>query len=671
MTLRRMSFGTKLLLTLLLVSGVTVSFVCAAMVINGLIDARRKTLDTLGTYADMIGRNTTAAIMFDDPEAGHDILSALRAVPAVMKAEILRPDGSVFAEYAPPAAADAQHETKGLDPQPGEFLTRGSVLALSRTIAIEGEPLGRIRLYYDMQQTYAEIRNNNLLALAVGGVAMIGATALGSRVRKRVSQPVGELVRVSRAVCEHQDYSQRARHDRADDVGQVMDAFNSMLSTIELRQEQLQRAHDHLEQRVRERTADLEVARLKAEAANRSKTNFLANMSHEIRTPMTAILGFADLMFDPRQSPSDRLDCIQTIRRNGEYLLELINGILDLSRIEAGRLPVERTTCHPIEVMQDVVQLMQVRGDAKHIELRLAFDTPMPETIRSDPTRLRQVLINLVANAIKFTDHGCVRVGARFEPRNGHDPQLYIAVADTGIGIEPEQIGRLFEPFTQADGSITRRFGGSGLGLTISRRLAHMLGGDLTVTSTPQHGSTFTLSISTGPIDGARMIEAPHAYVRPAPREDTPVVQRLDARVLLVEDGPDNQRLISFILRKAGANVALVSDGKSAVEQVDASATTAPFDLVLMDMQMPIMDGYTATRELRSRGYRGTIIALTAHALPGDREKCLAAGCDDYLTKPIVAAELIARLRRHVAQVAAPISPVEDRVSFQQTVSPV
>lgn len=415
----------------------------------------------------------------------------------------------------------------------------------------------------------------------------------------------------------------------------------------------------------------LEGVAAQAEAAARAKSEFIANMSHEIRTPMTAILGFADLMFDPRQSPSDRLDCIQTIRRNGEYLLELINGILDLSRIEAGRLPVERTTCHPIEVMQDVVQLMQVRGDAKHIELRLAFDTPMPETIRSDPTRLRQVLINLVANAIKFTDHGCVRVGARFEPRNGHDPQLYIAVADTGIGIEPEQIGRLFEPFTQADGSITRRFGGSGLGLTISRRLAHMLGGDLTVTSTPQHGSTFTLSISTGPIDGARMIEAPHAYVRPAPREDTPVVQRLDARVLLVEDGPDNQRLISFILRKAGANVALVSDGKSAVEQVDASATTAPFDLVLMDMQMPIMDGYTATRELRSRGYRGTIIALTAHALPGDREKCLAAGCDDYLTKPIVAAELIARLRRHVAQVAAPISPVEDRVSFQQTVSPV
>ncbi|MCK6484056.1 MAG: response regulator [Phycisphaerae bacterium] len=431
-----------------------------------------------------------------------------------------------------------------------------------------------------------------------------------------------------------------------------------------------QRASDY-EIAMKSAAQALEGVAAQAEAAARAKSEFIANMSHEIRTPMTAILGFADLMFDPRQSPSDRLDCIQTIRRNGEYLLELINGILDLSRIEAGRLPVEQTSCHPIEVMQDVVQLMQVRADSKHIELHLAFDTPMPETIRSDPTRLRQVLINLVANAIKFTERGSVRVRARFEPRDGRDPRLCIAVADTGIGIAPEQIGRLFEPFTQADGSITRRFGGSGLGLTISKRLAHMLGGELTVISTPRRGSTFTLSVATGPTDGVRMIEAPHTYIRPAPRDTAPPVQRLHARVLLVEDGPDNQRLISFILRKAGADVTLACDGKSAIEQIGANAAESPFDLVLMDMQMPIMDGYTATRELRLRGYRGRIIALTAHALPGDREKCLASGCDDYLTKPIVAAELIGRLQRQAVKSGPPAPHLEDGILIQQTVSPV
>ncbi len=638
-----MSFGTKLLLTLLLVSGVTVSFVCAAMVINGLIDARRKTLDTLGTYADMIGRNTTAAIMFDDPEAGHDILSALRAVPAVMKAEILRPDGSVFAEYAPPAAADAQHETKGLDPQPGEFLTRGSVLALSRTIAIEGEPLGRIRLYYDMQQTYAEIRNNNLLALAVGGVAMIGATALGSRVRKRVSQPVGELVRVSRAVCEHQDYSQRARHDRADDVGQVMDAFNSMLSTIELRQEQLQRAHDHLEQRVRERTADLEVARLKAEAANRSKTNFLANMSHEIRTPMTAILGFSEMLLDPDHSQSLRLDSVLTIHRNGKHLLGLINDILDISKIEAGKMTMESRPTPLVELVADVASLIRLRAGEKGLSLHVEYLSAVPQTIRTDPTRLRQVLANLLGNAVKFTERGSVTLRVRL--LNGSEysePKLQFAVVDTGIGIAADNLEKLFVPFTQADESVTRRFGGTGLGLAISRQLVHMLGGDITVDSRPGHGSTFTVTISIGSLDGVRILERPceieaecrthrgHEDIVPAPQSI------LRGRVLVAEDGIDNQRLVRAILTAKGIDVTVVENGRLACEEVErADAAGAPFALVFMDMQMPEMDGYTAARRLRDQGSRIPIVALTAHALAGDRERCMEAGCDDYLTKPI------------------------------------
>ncbi len=405
------------------------------------------------------------------------------------------------------------------------------------------------------------------------------------------------------------------------------------------------------------KTRELEIARAEAEAANRAKSEFLANMSHEIRTPMTAILGYADLLIDEGQGPLDRLECIQTIRRNGAHLLALINDILDLSKIEANRMSVERIAFSPAEVISDVESLMRLRAAAKGLLFEVECATPIPHTIHSDPTKFRQILLNLAGNAVKFTDAGGVRLIARLVGReNEDDGLLSVEVVDTGIGIRPDQLDRLFASFTQADTSMARRFGGTGLGLAISQRLARMLGGDISVRSTPGEGSSFTATIATGPLRQVRLVQsasAPRALASTSPGNEAQAPRLDGLRLLLAEDGPDNQRLIAFHLRKAGAEVVIAGNGRIAVERAFESLRDHPFDVVLMDMQMPELDGYAATRYLRAHAYARPIIALTAHAMAGDRERCLAAGCDDYTTKPIDRVELLSIVRRHSDRAAA------------------
>ncbi len=395
--------------------------------------------------------------------------------------------------------------------------------------------------------------------------------------------------------------------------------------------------------------AELKLAHEAAEAANLAKSQFLANMSHEIRTPLTAILGYVDLIAEgcPGQCAfgTDTLvHYVDTVARNARYLLQLINDILDLSRIEAGRLQVERVRCSVPELLADVESLMRVRAAAKALALTVECHGPVPETIHTDPTRLRQILINLLGNAIKFTETGSVRLTARLL----EEAFLEFAVSDTGIGMPPEQLAQLFRPFGQGDDSVHRRFGGSGLGLSISRRLARMLGGAITVESRPGAGSTFRVTVAAGPLKDVRFVEY-NARARAEQATPRTAGARLGGRILLAEDGPDNQRLIALFLRQAGAEVAAVEDGQLAVEAaLRARDSGRPFDVILMDMQMPRLDGYEATRRLRQRGYAGPIIALTAHAMAADRVRCLAAGCDDFATKPIERAKLVAIIAAHL-----------------------
>jgi signal transduction histidine kinase/ActR/RegA family two-component response regulator len=385
--------------------------------------------------------------------------------------------------------------------------------------------------------------------------------------------------------------------------------------------------------------------------SNQAKSEFLANMSHEIRTPMTAILGFNDILLDNATEPED-IDAARTVKENGKYLINLINDILDLSKIEAGKIDVEKIQCSPYQVLSEVVSLVSVRAKAKNLSLEIEYDGPIPESIQSDPTRLRQILINLTGNAIKFTETGKIRLVVRLLDAESDESKIQFDVVDSGIGMTEEQIAKLFKPFQQADSSTTRKFGGTGLGLAISKRLAEKLGGDIVVKSIYGEGSTFGITVETGSLDSIRLLDNPteadiltDTNKKPAPSKIT-----LDCQILLAEDGPDNQRLISFVLKKAGAKVAVAENGQIAHDLALAARDEGtPFDVILMDMQMPVMDGYDATGKLREAGYAGPIIALTAHVMSTDRAKCLAAGCDDYTTKPIDRNTLIAKVAQYTS----------------------
>ncbi len=401
----------------------------------------------------------------------------------------------------------------------------------------------------------------------------------------------------------------------------------------------------------------IKAAQLAAEAANRAKSEFLANMSHEIRTPMTAIVGYADLLMDPNEDMTEWRDHAETIKRNGEHLLTIINDILDLSKIEAGKMSVEAIPMDPAQILADVESLMRVRSKAKGISLVTEYATPLPATMTSDPVRFKQIMVNLVGNAIKFTELGGIRVVARFDTQRPEGPSLVVSVIDTGVGMAQEQIDRLFLAFSQGDTSTTRRFGGTGLGLRISKTLAEMMGGEIEVRSTPGAGSTFTLRIPTGavgelviPVPVKSLVEAsPDTSREAAVAAPGPLT---GVRIWFAEDGPDNQRLIGYHLRKAGATVRLFENGRLALESLTTDGTVdgplldpPPCDLVLTDMQMPEIDGYMLARALRAKGWTRPIVALTAHAMSGDAERCIEAGCDRYATKPIERDALIAACR--------------------------
>ena len=408
--------------------------------------------------------------------------------------------------------------------------------------------------------------------------------------------------------------------------------------------------------------AALQDAMVKAEAATQAKSEFLANMSHEIRTPMTAILGYAEILGGlaaKADAPREWQDAIATIRKNGEHLITILNDILDLSKVESGKLTIEEIPTDPRDLVSGVCELMRSRANLGGLYVNLELEGELPTAVETDPTRLRQILLNLVGNAIKFTSEGGVTV--RASKPQAHDDLIQFDVIDTGLGISPKKQNQLFSPFFQEDSSVTRRFGGTGLGLDISRRLARLMNGDLVLVGSKQgEGSHFRVTVHARPID-VDVMGTVHS--RNHGRRDLDVSSeaelRIDGpyRILLAEDSPDSRKLISHFLTKAGAQVVAVDDGQKVIDAVRvASNADMAFDMILMDMQMPVLDGYAATRQLRESGCKLPIIALTAHAMAEDRAKCLSAGCDDYESKPIMRARLISLINSFAARAKAAIS---------------
>lgn len=400
--------------------------------------------------------------------------------------------------------------------------------------------------------------------------------------------------------------------------------------------------------------ADARAARLRAEDASRAKSMFLSSMSHELRTPLTAVLGLTDLLIE-NPNATDSRTMLEMVRTNGNHLAELLNDILDLAKIEAGTVDVALIECNPLTLIKDLCDLLRFPAQDRGLSLKLSFDGPLPARMQTDPVRLRQILMNLLTNAIKFTERGEISVCVEYRPADV--AALAVEVHDTGVGIEITDLDAIFEPFVQVSDDYEKRSRGAGLGLSISRSLARALGGNLTVESKPGSGSTFRLRIKALEPQQIDSYDArTYAAIPAAPPRRTMLADRCweSRRILVAEDTPANQYLIARMLEGTAVQLEFVGNGEEAVVAIrDAAASPAPFDLVLMDIQMPRMNGFEATRLIRSEGLSVPVIALTAAAMDGDREQCLRAGCTDYLPKPIHRDRLLAMIAENLSGAAS------------------
>ena len=651
----RGTVGRRLMLIVVGSVGAAVTLVFAVFAATHIKQQRDSTYMDLVSMADVTALGARAAIAFGDARAAEDTLASLRARPSITRAALFTADGRLFASYpagpavaapsTPALPATARHPAGAAAlsmtlPPASVWDTR---LRVARPLDYQGEHLGTVVLEADLTAMWRAIGGTVVLLMGASLGAFLASLLLARRVTRSISEPIRALVQAADQVSHTADFSLRVPPAGERDLARLIDGFNGMLAQIQARDRELAGGRDRLESEVRARTAELERAKEAAEAANRAKSEFLATMSHEIRTPMNGVLGMTELLLRTQPTPQKQRQFVETIQRSGVHLMGIINDILDFSKIEARKLELENIPFDLAEIAAEVVELFAERAHGKGLQLSCVRPPAMPTALRGDPGRVRQILGNLVSNAIKFTDQGEIVLRLRLLEDAALSGLYGLEVQDSGIGVPAEVQEQIFQAFTQADGSTTRRYGGTGLGLAISTRLAQLMGGTLTLESAAGRGSTFRLTVR---FDKQQEATAPAATVPQAVASATPESRARGAlsglRVLLAEDNPVNQAVAVAMLEHLGAVVTVAGHGQEALDALAASAV----DLMLVDCQMPVMDGYEATAEIRRQEARSgskrhlPIVALTANAVSGDRERCLAAGMDDYLSKPFAYAEL-------------------------------